>query len=514
MNIYLYGPSGSGKSTVGRLLAEDLNWQFVDLDAEIESQSGQLISEIFATMGEMHFRLLEQNCLKVFAAAERCVIALGGGALVDSQNQALLRKGDPVVLLSADIDTLLERLHQDDNQRPLLAGSLKLSLGKMMEQRREHYDRYSLRIATNELTPKEAAWEAQLLTGIYRIGGMGKEYSVQVWPDGLVDAASQLEALEATGPIVIASDTRVGSIYGNLLNKRFMKAGYQTSLVMIQEGEEHKNIDTVGKLWHAFLEAGLDRNSTVVALGGGVVGDLVGFAAASFLRGIKWINFPTSVLAMVDASLGGKTGANLMQGKNLIGAFHAPAYVMADTSVLATLSERHRRNGLAEIIKHGVIADPALFSMCAKGWQSVDQNWEAVIKRTIGVKVKVIQEDPFEAGVRQSLNLGHTVGHGIEKASGYQLLHGEAIAIGMVIEAQMAESLKLAEVGLADEISRVLRGVGLPVRIPPEIDRRKVVHFMQYDKKKAKGKVKFALPTTIGDVKIGISVNDIERYLI
>ena len=513
MNIYLYGPSGSGKSSVGRVLAGNLNWRFIDLDEEIESRSGMSIPDIFTTDGEAQFRLLEKECLADCAKTVRSVIALGGGALVNPANQALLHSEDPVIMLDADIDTLEERLRQDSNQRPLLAGSIRQRLENMLEQRREHYGFYKLRIAIIDKTIDEISWEIQLLTGIYQIKGMGKEYSVEVWPNGLMELARQLEIVGVTGPIVVTSDTNVGPIFGEPLIEHLSQAGYQVRLVTISAGEDHKSIDAVGDIWQAFITAGLDRKCTVLALGGGMVGDLVGFAAATYLRGVPWINIPTSVLAMVDASLGGKTGANLTQGKNLIGAFHAPSYVLTDTTTITSLPERHRRNGLAEVIKHGVIADPMLFSMCAKGWDSVESNWNAIIKRSIGVKVKVIQEDPFETGVRQSLNLGHTVGHGVEKASGYQLLHGEAVSIGMVIEAQMAEYLGLAETGLADEISNVLQEVGLPVQIPAGIDHQQVVHFMQYDKKKSQGKVKYALPINIGDVKVGIEVDDIERFL-
>jgi shikimate kinase / 3-dehydroquinate synthase len=514
MNIYLYGPSGSGKSTVGQLLARELNWRFIDLDVEIVSGSGQSIPDIFNKKGEAYFRMLEENCLKEIALRDECVIALGGGSLVDAQNRALLQKNDPVILLSAGIETLLERLQQDSNQRPLLAENVHHRLEKLLEQRKAHYDNYKLRIATNKMTPTQIVWEIQLLTGCYRVGGMGKEYSVQVRSNGLNEVGKQLNKMGIGGPVVVASDNCVGPLYGTSLVEQLSAEGFQVSLMMIQEGDDHKDIDAVGQLWHAFLEAGLDRKSTVLALGGGVVGDLVGFAAATYLRGVNWINFPTSVLAMVDASLGGKTGANLAQGKNLIGSFHAPVSVMADTSTLATLPERHRRNGLAEVIKHGVIADPVLFSMCAEGWESVEEEWDAIIKRSIGVKVKVIQKDPFEGGVRQSLNLGHTIGHGIEKASGYKLLHGEAVAVGMVIEARIAESLGLAETGLADQIRAVLEGVGLPVDIPAGFDRRQIVHYMQYDKKKSNGKVRFALPAAIGDVKVGISVDDVDKFLI
>jgi 3-dehydroquinate synthase len=261
-------------------------------------------------------------------------------------------------------------------------------------------------------------------------------------------------------------------------------------------------------MWAAFVEARLERSSTVVALGGGVVGDMTGFAAATFLRGINWVNVPTTLLAMVDSSLGGKTGIDLAQGKNLVGAFYPPRLVLADPTLLRSLPDSELRSGLAETIKHGVIDDPALFARCGQGWPALTANLDAVARQGMAVKVKVIEVDPYERGIRQALNLGHTVGHGVELASAFRLSHGEAVAIGMVVEARLAEACGVAEAGLAEELAVMLQSVGLPVSIPPELDRERIVAAMQMDKKRAAGKQRFALPERIGAVRVGVEVED------
>jgi 3-dehydroquinate synthase len=277
-------------------------------------------------------------------------------------------------------------------------------------------------------------------------------------------------------------------------------------------GEEYKNLETVLFLWKSFLKNGLDRKSMVIALGGGVIGDLAGFAASTYMRGIDWIAIPTTLLAMVDASLGGKTGFDLPEGKNLIGSFHPPKMVLADPSLLLTLPERELRSGLAEVVKHGIISDPELFALCSRGLHWVKDNLEEIVKRAMAVKIKVIEDDPYEKGFRAALNFGHTVGHAVELVSKFQLRHGEAIAIGMVAETRYAEKIGLARKGLTDQISGVLSTIGLPVRIPQELAREEIIQAMRIDKKKSDQIVRFALPVEIGHVEL-VEVSDLEGVL-
>jgi 3-dehydroquinate synthase len=266
-------------------------------------------------------------------------------------------------------------------------------------------------------------------------------------------------------------------------------------------------------MWEQFLAAGLERRSTVLALGGGVVGDLAGFAAATYMRGVPWVNVPASLLAMADASLGGKTGADLPQGKNLVGAFHAPQMVLTDPSTLKTLPRAELRSGMAEVIKAGVIGDPALFDACAHGWEMIEADWDEIIRMAMAVKIQVIEADPYEGGLRAALNLGHTVGHAVEVVSNYQLRHGESVAIGMVAEARLAEQIGIAQLGLADAIKDACLRLDLPVEIPADLPVEEILDAMQVDKKRSGSKLKFALPVRIGEVIPGVEVSDIESLL-
>ena len=511
-HIFLYGPSGSGKSTVGRLLAENLDLPFLDLDAHIERTAGQDIPSIMAEGGEPAFRDLETDSLKAAVTGPEAVVALGGGGLLRKENRALAESAGQIILLEADLSTLVRRLAQDSNQRPLLAGELESKLSALLERRREHYDSFALRVDASA-DAEDVAWDVQRLLGRYHVRSMGVGYDV-IAQEGTLDSIGEmLKARNLGGPMLVVSDTNVAPLYAEQVMNSLRAAGYLTSSIVIPAGEAYKNLETVAALWRGFLEAGLDRKSTVIALGGGVVGDMAGFAAATFMRGCHWVAVPTTLLAMVDASIGGKTGFDLPEGKNLVGAFHSPRLVLADPQALITLPERELRAGLAEVIKHGVIADPELFELCAQGWDVVHARLTEVVRRAMAVKVRVIEEDPYEQGVRAALNLGHTIGHAVELVSGFKLLHGEAIAIGMVAEAQLAECLAVSSPGVTERIAETLSALGLPIEIPAEMDRTQLIRAMRVDKKKAAGVVRFALPVRIGEVKVGVEVKDLEEAL-
>jgi len=241
-----------------------------------------------------------------------------------------------------------------------------------------------------------------------------------------------------------------------------------------------------------------------------VTGDLAGFAAATFMRGIAWVGVPTTLLAMVDSSLGGKTGCDLPEGKNLIGAFHSPRLVLSDPNTLSTLPEDELRSGLGEVVKHGIIADPTLFDLCSQGFESVKVNLPEIVRRAMAVKIKLIEADPFEGGVRAKLNFGHTVGHALETVSGYRLRHGEAVAIGMVAEARLAERLGIAGQGLSATIAVTLMELGLPIKAPPDLSQEDIIHTMRYDKKMNSGIIRFALPVKVGEVRAGVEVENLD----
>jgi shikimate kinase/3-dehydroquinate synthase len=534
--IFIYGPPGSGKSTLGRMLAESLALPFFDLDEIIVDQAGVSIPKIFASEGEIGFRQREHTELMKLLEADWGVIALGGGALLDPQSRTQVEQAGPILCLSATPETLLQRLKTTGEERPLLTeneGSTpqRARLMALLEARAEHYASFPIQLETSSGSSKDIAWNAQVRLGAFHVHGMspaaGKDdrgagnparpqlegYDVRVQPGGLDVLGQALRMRNLHGPIALVTDENVGAIYMHRALKSLYEAGYTCQPVMIPAGEASKNISTVSFLWEAFLEIGLERGSPVVALGGGVVGDLAGFAAATYKRGVPWVVVPTTLLAMADASLGGKTGADLPQGKNLVGAFHAPQLVLTDPQTLGTLPLEELRSGLAEVVKAGIIGDPDLFTRCAQGWEALASDWGEVVRRAMAVKIQVIEADPYEQGRRAALNLGHTVGHAVEVVSGYELRHGEAVAIGMVAEARIAEAIGLAQQGLADEIRAALENLGLPAEIPHGMDRRGILEAMQVDKKRSRGRVRFALPVRIGEVKTGVEIDDLEKVI-
>jgi len=512
MHIFLYGLSGTGKSTVGNILAQALNLPFVDLDAEIKNTVGQSIPEFMAAQGENAFRDVETDVLKNAVDTTDKVVALGGGTLLREENRSLAEETGRVVFLDADVPTLVARLWQDENKRPLLAGELASKLAALLDSRRAHYDSFSLRLEASQ-APERTAWDAQRSLGRYHVRGMEQSYDVLVQVNVLDQIGEMLRSHGLGEPVLVLSDTNVGPLYAERVLRSLGAAGFETSSLAIPAGEEYKTLETISSIWHACLEAGLDRKSTLLVLGSGVVGDLGGFAASTFMRGVPWVNVPTTLVSMVDASMGGKTGFDLPEGKNLIGAFHPPRLVLADPSTLSTLPDPEFRSGMGEVVKHGVIADPDLFELCSHGIKQVKENLDYIIRRAMGVKVKIIQEDPYEQDLRTALNLGHTIGHAVELVSEFEIRHGEAVSIGMVAEARLAERLAVADKGLSDALVKTLTGLGLPVEIPPDLSRADIIRAMKMDKKKAAGVVRFALPVRIGEVRLGVEIENLEQAL-
>jgi len=476
--IFLYGAPGSGKSTIGKMLAQSLDVPFVDLDNEIEAATGKPILEIITQDGEDTFRGQESAVLlRICADTEyaNAVVSLGGGALLIAGNRTLAESAGDVVFIETRPEFLASNIAASETSRPLLSGNLDTRLNDLLEKRKDHYLSFKIRVATsaNENFPKikkpeDVCWDIQTLIGRFHSSKMGGDYDIIVEPGGLDNLAAMLVDRKLHTSVLLVCDEIIDKYLGERVIEKLQTAGIAVKKLVIPTGEENKSIETIAKIWKGFLKAGLDRKSTVIAMGGGVVGDLVGFAAATYMRGCNWIAVPTTLLSMVDASMGGKTGFDLPEGKNLIGAFYPPKLVLSDPLLLNTLPKAEFLSGMAEVVKHGVISDPELFEQCSKGLDAIQLDLTNIIRRAVAVKIKIIEQDPYEKGLRATLNLGHTIGHAVEVVSRFQLKHGEAVAIGMVAEARLAEKLGLVRSGhkISDEIKSVFWTIGLPTEIP------------------------------------------------
>jgi len=333
-------------------------------------------------------------------------------------------------------------------------------------------------------------------------GAQGATYEILVGR-GVLDRLAPLLCERCPAhTYAVVTDTRVGALYGERVTALLADAGLRGAVFTFPAGEWNKTRATWADLGDRLLDAGVGRDGAVIALGGGVAGDLGGFVAATLHRGIPCVQVPTTVLAMIDASIGGKTGVDLPAGKNLVGAFHHPRFVLADIDTLATLPRNQVAGGCAEAVKHGVVADAAYAA--AVGATAADclarrpDALAALVERGIRIKAEIVAADPDERGRRQVLNFGHTVGHALEACSGYELLHGEAVAIGMNVEAWLAESLGLAEPGTQRRVHDLLARFELPCTVPAALAADGLLEAMRHDKKRRAGALRFALPRTIG----------------
>ncbi len=313
-----------------------------------------------------------------------------------------------------------------------------------------------------------------------RVTAPGGDYDIHI----VAGILRQVSEYVPHGKSVVITNTTVAPLHGKKLIEHLVDA----ALVTMPDGEQYKTLDTVAQLYIEIVDAGLDRGGAVIALGGGVVGDTAGFAAATYMRGVRLVQIPTSLLAMVDSSVGGKVGVDLPQGKNLVGAFKQPEVVLIDPEVLATLPEREWRCGMGEIIKHGLLADEGL--LAPELWAK--ERAAELVRRAVQVKVNVVQQDPYEQNVRAHLNLGHTFAHAIERVSHYSWLHGEAVGVGLVAAARLSFALGLCDSGLAEKVEDVVHGVGLPTRLG-NLEAEALYAAMGTDKKWQSGRSRFVL---------------------
>ncbi len=332
----------------------------------------------------------------------------------------------------------------------------------------------------------------------------GVAYPIAV-EDGLLDSVGErITRVAPAHAYAVISDSNVSGLYGQRVVDSF--GSKRVELVAMSAGETNKSVTTWWELSEALLQRGLGRDSAIVALGGGIVGDVAGFVAATFMRGIPYVQVPTTVVAMVDSSIGGKTGVNTASGKNLLGAFHQPRAVFADPQLLSTLPERELRAGMAEVLKHGVIADANYFQRVRDGLGEILSSrglsplMRDIILRSVEIKGRVVAMDERESGMRKILNFGHTIGHAVEALSNYNLLHGEAIAIGMCLEAEVAEQAGIAARGTTVAIIDALERAQLPTRRPAEMSPSAILDAAATDKKARAGEIEFALPSRVGEM--------------
>lgn len=508
MNLVLIGLMGSGKTAVGRRLAERLGRPFVDLDDEIAAAAGRSIPELFDTEGEAGFRAREAAAVATVAARSGQVIATGGGVVLDSDNIAALRASGAVVWLDVELDELARRVGEGA-RRPLLTGDPAGRLMALADERAPRYRAAAHHVVAaggsrEQVAEDVLSWFLARPSEIHRIAVPlpGAAYEVSVGR-GLLDRLPELLARPPRARrALLVSQSEVFARYGPRVEAGLKALGLTVRETIVPDGEAAKSVETLRELWTAASALPLSRDDLVVALGGGVVGDLAGFAAATWNRGVAVVQLPTTLLAQVDAAVGGKTGINLPEGKNLVGAFHQPVGVVADIATLATLPSRELRSGLGEVVKYGFIADPVVLELAERHPQRLlagdEELLTDLVRRGVAVKARIVAADERESGERALLNYGHTIGHAIETLTGYRVYrHGEAVALGMVAAARLAELLGLADPGLAGRTATVLSGLCLPTG-GVVLDPDEVWAVLARDKKAREG-VRFVLCRAPGE---------------
>lgn len=571
-NIFLIGFSGTGKTSVGKVLARRLGFEYIDTDLQMESDTGRTVPEMFAQDGEAAFRELERATIEKVCESNFQVVATGGGAILLKQNRGEMTSNGYIFCLEARPETIYVRLLLDSGvERPLLAGGDPFErINQLKADRAPFYAEADWTLHTDFLSVEEIAGEIERVlpfvqrrsdkqrggpgspatpgsphaaksSGVFHRGisigtvetaaekaaSPGKDLVVKtsqgsypiLFGEGLLARLGEVlreYVPESAGRAAfIISDEQVGPLYGSQVQANLEAAGYRPALRLVGAGEESKSLAQAQALFDWLAESRAERKDIIIALGGGVVGDLAGFVAASWLRGLPLVQIPTTLLAMVDSSVGGKTGVNHPRGKNLIGAFYPASAVVADVLTLTSLPERARRSGWAEVVKHAVIpgvgdAQAALvrFERLEKSVHALNAGdmgvTAAILRESVAVKAGVVEQDERESGLRMTLNYGHTYAHGLEAAGGYhQLMHGEAVAIGLQGAARLSERLGLCSAEFVARQKALLEAFGLPTSAHSfGFDRASVLASMKLDKKVDSGAIRWILPLGIGRLEI------------
>jgi shikimate kinase/3-dehydroquinate synthase len=528
-NIFLVGLMGAGKTTIGRQLARRLGMHFVDSDHEIEARTGASVPWIFEIEGEASFRRREADMIRDLTAGSGLVLATGGGAVLNPDSRRLLAERGTVVYLRAGVNSILQRTAHDRNRPLLQTADPRKKLEELTAQREPLYreiadlvidtgrpnvqsmiqtilDQLAALESGRQRTKARTHMNAQACTTLdVELGE--RSYPILIGRGLLDDGALLARHIgSGSGKVAIVTNTTIAPLYLDKVAAPLRADGRDVVTIVLPDGEEHKNWQSLNLVFDALLANKCDRKTTLVALGGGVIGDLTGYAAASYMRGVPFVQIPTTLLSQVDSSVGGKTGINHPLGKNMIGAFYQPRAVIADTATLDTLPERELSAGLAEVIKHGAILDLSFFDWIeANIGKLVARDHAALahaILRSCQIKADVVRRDEREGGLRAVLNFGHTFGHAIENGLGYgQWLHGEAVGCGMVMAADLSHRLGLLDADSALRVRRLVKAAGLPVEAP-DLGAQRWIELMEVDKKNEGGAIKFILLKPLGSPSI------------
>lgn len=539
--VILCGFMATGKTTVGRALAEMLGLPFVDTDDLVAARAGTTIAEIFARDGEARFRDLEAEVVAALSfphdasgGASGAVIATGGGTLMHDETFRRLEKMGTMVLLEATLDEVLRRA-ASMGARPMLGASnddAATRARRLHEERKPTYHRVAWRVDTTFRRAEETAFEIaerlrrpphketilHMRAGARPVPGR----TMRVGEDGLTRVVvgrgvlarlgTWIREAGIAGPAFVMVSRTVAGFHGTAAKAALDAAGIRNKFIELDDAEESKTFEQAEGLLYELVDAGATRDGVVVALGGGVTGDVAGFVAATYMRGLPLVQVPTTLLAQVDSSIGGKVGVNHPRAKNLLGAVYQPQLVLTDVDLLATLPDREISSGMAEVIKTAIIGSPELFARIEKAGKKVplrDGDFlDECVAACARVKACVVEADPYERGPRRVLNLGHTIGHALEAALGYGVLtHGEAVAIGLLAALRVAVTRGVATAAFEATTHKMIEACGLRTRVSEVGDD--LLKAMSLDKKRRAGGLSFVLPIAPGDVRI---VDDVTEH--
>ncbi len=527
-NIILVGMMGAGKTTVGKLLAKQLGKTFIDSDEEIQRRTGVTIPHIFDVEGEAGFRSRESCVIQDLLKLDNIVLATGGGAILSANTRPMMKQNGVVVYLKSSVHDLWQRTRHDHNRPLLQTENPRAKLQELHDLRDPlyaetadviiHTGKQSVQILLEKLQHKLESFnqmnENEKAVQTLNLELAERSYSIHIG-SGLLDNVELLVPHIPHKRAVIVSNTTVAPLYLQGLSEKLASQGVQVQSVILPDGEQYKNSESLNSIYDALLAARSERSTPLIALGGGVIGDITGYAAATYLRGVPFIQIPTTLLSQVDSSVGGKTGINHPLGKNMIGAFYQPRVVLADTATLNTLPDNELRAGIAEVIKYGLIRDLPFLEWLEANMEKLLARDTAALQYAIAHscrnKAEVVGADERESGERALLNLGHTFGHAIENGMGYGVwLHGEGVAAGTVMAADLSQRLDWLDSQDVLRVRKLFERAGLPVT-GPRLGAEKYLQLMGLDKKVEDGKIRFILLKSLGNAVI---TSDVPRPLL